>query len=123
MLPHARLIGICAVVAVVSPVAAEEFPTKPITLVIPFGPGGASDLVARTFVHLAPEVLGQPMIIQTKPGGGGAIGSEFVAQAKPDGHTLLVGHTNCNSILPAIAGQSKGPDGLAPVARINTAGG
>src|SRR5215211_5006295 len=102
--------------------AADEFPTKPITLVIPFGPGGASDLTARTFIHLSQEILGQPMIIQTKPGGGGAIGSEFVAQAKPDGHTLLVGHTNCNSILPAIAGQSKGPDDLAAVARINTSG-
>jgi tripartite-type tricarboxylate transporter receptor subunit TctC len=116
------LIAFSAATVASVPAAAEEFPTKPITLVIPFGPGGASDLTARTFIHLSQEILGQPMVIQTKPGGGGAIGSEFVAQAKPDGHTLLVGHTNCNSILPAIAGQSKGPDDLAPVARINTSG-
>ena len=116
------LIAASTVLAAAAPAAAEEFPTKPITLVIPFGPGGASDLTARTFIHLSQEILGQPMVIQTKPGGGGAIGSEFVAQAKPDGHTLLVGHTNCNSILPAIAGQSKGPDDLAPVVRINTSG-
>src|SRR5919198_6487538 len=122
MRPHPRLIGICAAVAIASPAAAEEFPSKPITLVIPFGPGGASGLTVRTFVHLAPEILGQPMIIQTKPGGGGAIGSELVAQSKPDGYTLLVGHTNCNSILPAVAGQGKGPDDLAAVARINTSG-
>jgi tripartite-type tricarboxylate transporter receptor subunit TctC len=119
---HARLFGFCAAVMIALPAAAEEFPTKPITLVIPFGPGGASDLTARTFIHLSQEILGQPMIIQTKPGGGGAIGSEFVAQAKPDGHTLLVGHTNCNSILPAVTGQGKGPDDLVPVARINTSG-
>jgi tripartite-type tricarboxylate transporter receptor subunit TctC len=99
---------------------AQEFPTKPINLVIPFGSGGSSDLTARTFVQLSTEYLGQPMIIQIKPGGGGAIGSEFVAQAKPDGHTLLLGHINCNSILPAVEGRSKGPDDLAVVGQINT---
>lgn len=105
-----------------APASAQEFPAKPINLVIPFGPGGASDLTSRTFVALAPEAIGQPMVIHTRPGGGGAIGSEFVAQAKPDGYTLLVGHTNCNSILPALEGRSKGPDDLVPVARINTSG-
>jgi putative tricarboxylic transport membrane protein len=103
-------------------VAAADFPTRPITLVIPFGAGGASDLIARTFIGSAPEILGQPIVIQLRPGGGGAIGSEVVAQATPDGHTLLFGHTNCNSILPAIEGRSKGPNDLAPVARINTSG-
>jgi tripartite-type tricarboxylate transporter receptor subunit TctC len=100
--------------------AAQDFPTRPINLVIPFGPGGASDLTARTFAALAPKVIGQPMLIHTKPGGGGAIGTEFVAQSKPDGYTLLIGHTNCNSVLPAIEGRSRGPDDLVPVARINT---
>jgi tripartite-type tricarboxylate transporter receptor subunit TctC len=98
---------------------ADDFPTKPISLVIPLSAGGSNDLTARTFVGLSPEVLGQPMIIQIKPGGGGAIGSELVAQAKPDGHTLLFGHSNCNSVLPASEGRSKGPDDLTPVCRIN----
>src|SRR5919197_1390028 len=120
--PSSALMAVAAATLASTPAVAEEFPSKPITLVIPFGPGGASDLTARTFIHLSQQVFGQPMVIQTKPGGGGAIGSEFVAQAKPDGHTLLVGHTNCNSILPAIMGQGKGPDDLAPVARINTSG-
>lgn len=102
--------------------AAADFPAKPITLVIPFGAGGASDLVARAFLGTATEFLGQPVVLQLRPGGGGAIGSELVAQAAPDGYTLLLGHTNCNSILPAIAGRSKGPSDLAPVARINTSG-
>ncbi len=101
------------------PLGAQDFPTKPINLVIPLAAGGSNDLTARTFVHLAPEILGQPMIVQCKPGGGGAIGSEIVAQAKPDGHTLLFGHSNCNSVLPAAEGRSKGPDDLAPVCRIN----
>jgi tripartite-type tricarboxylate transporter receptor subunit TctC len=98
---------------------ALDFPTKPINMVIPLSAGGSNDMTARTFVHLSPEILGQPMIIQCKPGGGGSIGSELVAQAKPDGHTILFGHSNCNSVLPAAEGRSRGPDGLAPVCRIN----
>ena len=117
------LVGIILVAALgAGPVAAQDFPTKPVNVLIPFGAGGASDLILRTFVHLAPETLGQPMIIQAKPGGGGAIASEIVAQAKPDGYTLLFGHTNSNSILPAIEGRSKGPDDLASVCRVNTSG-
>jgi len=98
---------------------ADDFPSKPINLVIPLSAGGSNDLTARTFVGLSQEILGQPMIIQIKPGGGGAIGSELVGQAKPDGHTLLFGHSNCNSVLPASEGRSRGPDDLAPVCRIN----
>jgi tripartite-type tricarboxylate transporter receptor subunit TctC len=103
----------------VSTLQAQDFPTKPINLVIPFAAGGSSDLAARTFVHLSPGIFGQPMIIQIKPGGGGAIGTEFVAQAKPDGYNLLFGHTNCNTILPIAEGLSRGPDDLAAVCRIN----
>jgi tripartite-type tricarboxylate transporter receptor subunit TctC len=104
----------------VSPATAQEFPTKPITLIIPFGAGGASDLTIRTFIGRAVEFLGQPIVVQMKPGGGGAIASEIVAQSKPDGYTLLFGHSNSNSILPAIEGRSKGPDDLAAVCRVNT---
>ena len=97
---------------------AQDFPTKPINLVIPYGAGGASDLSARAFINTSTKYLGQPIIIQIKPGGGGAIGSEMVAQAKPDGYTLLMGHTNCNTVLPAVEGRSKGPDDLAAVCMV-----
>jgi tripartite-type tricarboxylate transporter receptor subunit TctC len=124
---HAAFNRLCLAIALLIAalavsVAAQDFPTKAITVIIPFGPGGASDLTLRTFVNTAPEILGQPLVIQTKPGGGGAIASEFVGQAKPDGYTLLFGHTNSNSILPAIEGRSKGPDDLASVCRVNTSG-
>jgi tripartite-type tricarboxylate transporter receptor subunit TctC len=118
LVPAAILVAALAAL----PAAAQDFPNKPVNVLIPFGAGGASDLTLRTFVHLAPDVLGQPMIIQAKPGGGGAIASEIVAQAKPDGYTLLFGHTNSHSILPAIEGRSKGPDDLASVCRVNTSG-
>jgi len=98
---------------------AQEFPTKPITLIIPFGPGGASDLTARAFVGAAPEALGQPMVIQLKPGGGGAIASDLVAKAAPDGYTLLMGGPGPNTTLPAIEGRSRGPEDMAAVCRIN----
>lgn len=57
--------------------AAEDFPTKPVTLVIPVGAGGSHDLTARALASVAPPYLGQPLIIQLKPGGGGAIGSDL----------------------------------------------
>jgi tripartite-type tricarboxylate transporter receptor subunit TctC len=120
--PRFLLIILALAVFAAAPAYAQDFPTKPVNVLIPFGAGGASDLILRTFVHLAPEVLGQPMVIQAKPGGGGAIASEIVAQSKPDGYTLLFGHTNSNSILPAVEGRSKGPDDLASVCRVNTSG-
>ncbi len=99
---------------------AQDFPTKPINLYIPFGAGGSSDLTARVMTGIKEDYFGQPLVIHIKPGGGGAIATEFVTQAKPDGYTLLFGHTNCNSILPAVQGRSRGPGQLAAVSRIST---
>lgn len=99
--------------------AAEDFPTKPVTLIIPVGPGGSHDLTARAMVSVIPHYLGQPIIIQLRPGGGGAIGSQQVASAKPDGYTVLFGGPGWASALPAIEGRSVGPEGLVAVARIN----
>jgi len=98
---------------------AQNYPTKPINIVIPLGPGGANDLVARALSPLAPEYLGQPFVIHFRPGGGGAIGSYEVANAKPGGYTVLFGHANCNSVLPGVKGQGKGTGELQAVARIS----
>jgi len=103
-------------------VGGQTYPTKPVTIIVPFAAGGASDLVLRTFIDTAPAVLGQPVVVQSRPGGGGAIASDLVARAKPDGYTLLFGHSNSNSILPAVEGRSKGPDDLIAVCRVNTSG-
>ena len=102
-----------------SSLQAQDFPTKPINLVNQYPPGGSSELLAHTFIHLSTEIFGQPMILQTKPGGGGAIGTEFVYQAKPDGYTLLIGHMNCNTILPVAEGRSRGLGELDPVCRLS----
>jgi tripartite-type tricarboxylate transporter receptor subunit TctC len=99
--------------------AEKEFPTKPITLIIPVGAGGSHDLTARAVTSVAANYLGQPIIVQLKPGGGGAIGSEIVAKASPDGYTLLFGGMGWSTTYPAVEGRSKGPDDLTAVCRIN----
>ncbi|CAN5757706.1 tripartite tricarboxylate transporter substrate binding protein [soil metagenome] len=70
---------------------ADTFPDKPITLVIPFPPGGPTDAMARTLAAEMKDLLGQPMIVENRAGAGGNIGAEYVARAAPDGQTLLFG--------------------------------
>jgi tripartite-type tricarboxylate transporter receptor subunit TctC len=71
-------------------ISAEIWPTRPIVIVIGFGAAGAGDLIARPFAEYAARELGQPVIIENRPGGGGIIGAIGVAKAPPDGYTLLV---------------------------------
>ncbi len=67
------------------------FPSKPVTLVVPFAPGGPTDAMARTLANAIKPVLGQTMLVDNKPGAGGNIGADLVARAEADGHTLLFG--------------------------------
>ena len=69
---------------------AQSFPTKPIRVIIPFVAGGSSDIVGRAIGSKFSELLGQPAVVENKPGANGAIAAEFVAKADPDGHTILV---------------------------------
>ena len=78
-----------SIVAVVASAHADTWPSKPIHFVVPFGPGGANDLVARYVAEAASRELGQPSIVDNKPGAGSALGAEIVARAAPDGYTFL----------------------------------
>jgi tripartite-type tricarboxylate transporter receptor subunit TctC len=98
---------------------AQEYPTKPVTLVIASQAGGSHDLTARAVTSVATDYLGQPIIVLIKAGGGGAIASDFVSRAAPDGYTLLFGGPGWSTTLPAVEGRSKGPDNLVAVCRIN----
>ena len=83
--------------------ADAEWPDHPIRWVVPFGPGGANDLIARAAAEAVSKRLGQPVVIENKPGAGAIIGAETVAKAKPDGYTWLVGAAGVvtNSLLRA----------------------
>jgi tripartite-type tricarboxylate transporter receptor subunit TctC len=88
---HAR-IAIAFAAAVLSlPLAAQPYPERPVTIVVPFTPGGSSDITARTIGAKLQESLGQSFVVDNKPGANGSLGAKFVANAKPDGYTLFVG--------------------------------
>jgi tripartite-type tricarboxylate transporter receptor subunit TctC len=85
---------------------AQTFPSKPLKLVVPFGPGGSSDVVARIVAEGAGEALGQPMLIENVPGAGGNIGTARVARAAPDGYTLVECTIGTCAINPSIYAQT-----------------
>jgi len=81
--------------------AQSAWPTRPIRLIVPFPAGGATDLFARTLTQKMGETLGAMLVVDNKPGAGGAIGSQMAAKAAPDGYTLLLATTSTHSIGPA----------------------
>lgn len=81
---------------------AAEYPERPVNMIVPYGPGGAADLGSRVIAEKMEEFLGQRMVSIYKPGGAGSLGAAFVAKAKPDGYTVLVGSITPNIISPIV---------------------
>ena len=84
------------------PAWAQSYPAKPIRLIIPFPPGGATDIFGRVLAQKLGELIGQSVVIENRPGAGGVIGSEMAAKATPDGYTILLATTSTHSIGPAL---------------------
>jgi tripartite-type tricarboxylate transporter receptor subunit TctC len=83
-------------------VAQDKYPSKPVKIVVPYAPGGATDITSRLFGEHMKNSLGQPFVVENKPGAGGILGIEEMARSKPDGYTLFVGNVSTNAITPVL---------------------
>lgn len=92
-----------AIAGCCSPAMAQAYPDKPIDLVVPFAPGGTVNLTARLLAQRMSQMLGQPVIVDNKPGAGGAIGAGFVAKSRADGYTLLYATMGSQVIQPLVS--------------------
>jgi tripartite-type tricarboxylate transporter receptor subunit TctC len=93
---------LAGLLAVLAPAAFAQYPAKPIKVIIPFVAGGSSDIVGRAIASKFQEILGQPGVVENRPGANGAIAAEFVAKSEPDGYTVLVGSIGVFSINAAL---------------------
>jgi len=91
-----------AILAGIGAAQAQDYPTRPVKLVVPFGPGGPTDVAARLVSQIAQSELGATIVVENRPGAGGATGSKSVANAEPDGYTLLVGTSATLAVVPAL---------------------
>jgi tripartite-type tricarboxylate transporter receptor subunit TctC len=106
-----------------APAAAQTYPNRPVTLVIPFPPGGSTSIVGRTVADKMSEILGQQIVVDNRGGAGGTIGTRAVAKSTPDGYTLLLGYTGTLAIGPTLyknAGYDPRKD-FAPIGMIGHA--
>ena len=83
-------IAACSAIAAGAPASAQQYPTKPVRVIVPFAPGGGSDITARVFSNALSEQLGQQFIVDNRGGAGGLIGMEATARAVPDGYTIMM---------------------------------
>jgi tripartite-type tricarboxylate transporter receptor subunit TctC len=111
-----------ALLAVAVDCAAQAYPTRPVKLVLGFAPGGAADLVSRAFQEPLAKELGQPIVVENRPGAGSSIAAEMVAKSAPDGHTFLIASPSSILVNPILSPKS-GFDpikDLIPVSKVST---
>jgi tripartite-type tricarboxylate transporter receptor subunit TctC len=99
-----KTIGVLATLYLASSLALAQsaWPTKPVTIVVPFAPGGGTDTGARLVAEQLTRRWGQPVVVENRSGAAGQISADFVAKSKPDGHTLLMGNIGTQAINPAL---------------------
>ena len=94
--------GVCAVAASLGPARAQDWPQRPVTIVVPFTAGGTTDLFGRIFAQAMQEKYGKPFLVENKAGAGGTVGAASVSKSPNDGHTLLVGTASTHAIAPYV---------------------
>ena len=97
---------LCAASLLALPAGAAEYPSKPIRLVVPYPPGGTSDILGRLLSQRLPEVLGQPVIVENKPGAAEAVGATLTARSPADGYTLMLATLSSLAVNPSLYGES-----------------
>jgi tripartite-type tricarboxylate transporter receptor subunit TctC len=97
-----RRLILAALAAAVLPASAADWPARPIHLVVPYAPGGPVDISARLIASPLQKALGQPVVVDNKPGAGGNLGADAVAKSAPDGHTLVMGAIATHAINPTL---------------------
>lgn len=119
-----RRVALAAGLAALAPIAARSEstwkPTKPIRMIVPYGPGGSADQVARLYADKMSTALGQQIIVEDKPGASGGVGAAMVGGSAPDGYTLLLSPTAIMAITPAVRKVPYNPDDLGAVCRLST---
>ena len=96
------LVALLLALAVAAPVAAQNFPTKPLRLIVPFTPAGAVDIASRAIAIEMSKTLGQPVTVENRPGAGGNLGAEVAAHSAADGYTLFMSTSGIQAINPAL---------------------
>jgi len=98
-----QLLASTAVLATMGlPAHAQAFPSKPVKIIVPYPPGGSSDIIARAISQVLSENMGQPVVVENRPGANGNLGADLVAKSAPDGHTLLLCDVGALAISPAV---------------------
>lgn len=111
------LLATAALALGVSAASAQDYPTRSVTIIVPYSPG-STDTMARTLAQEMSQDLGQPVVVETRPGAGGTVGAAALANADPDGYTLLFAVSSVQTTAPHQRELPYGFDDLAPVARV-----
>ena len=98
----AALVAMTAALGAHSPAPAQDYPTRAITLIVPYAAGGGNDVMARTVADKMSRTLGQQVVVENKPGAGGNIATRQAAKAAPDGYTLVIGGTGTLAVNPTL---------------------